>query len=334
VQDLLAIAAENFLTPPVLFFLLGLLAAALRSELALPEALGKSLSIYLMLAIGFKGGAELANSGGSESLALAVIAALLLSAGLPWLAYPLLRLMVRLSQVDSAAIAAHYGSVSIVTFAAAVALLTASGRPYEGYLVVMLALMETPAILSGLLLARRIRITGQPEPPGAADAHRSQSLLKEVLLSGSVLLLLGSFVIGWATGPQGMQQLEPFLGLPFKGVLCLFLLDMGLLAGRRLEGIRVVGARLALFGIGMPLIGAGMGLAAAIVLGLSAGGGMLLMVLAASASYIVVPAAMRSALPKADPALYICVTLAVTFPFNLLAGIPIYLMIADAVLRG
>jgi hypothetical protein len=339
VADLLAAAKGNLLTPPVLFFLLGTLAALFRSDLALPEALGKAISLYLMMSIGFSGGAELAHQGAGSAVLWAMLTALVLSAGMPWIAYPILRLLVQLQRVDCAAIAAHYGSVSVVTFAAASALLTASGHTYEGYLAVMLALMETPAILSGLLLANRL--SGKAADPGnSAEASRRSetgALLRETLLSGSVLLLLGSFAIGWLTGAPGKEVVAPFLVIPFKGVLCLFLLDMGLLAGRRLESVRQVGVRLAAFGIAMPLIGATIGLGIGLLLGLSVGGCLLLMVLAGSSSYIVVPAAMRVALPKANPALYVTVSLAVTFPFNLLVGIPIYLWLAETAvsrLRG
>lgn len=337
--DLLSAAQDNLLTPPVLFFLLGLLAALCKSDLALPEALGKAISLYLMMSIGFSGGAELSHQGVGPAVLWAMLAALVLSAGMPWLAYPILRLLVKFPRVDCAAIAAHYGSVSVVTFAAASALLTATGRMYEGYLAVMLALMETPAILTGLLLANRLPAQSA-QPDSAADTTRrseTRALLRETLLSGSVLLLLGSFAIGWATGITGKDLVAPFLIIPFKGVLCLFLLDMGLLAGRRLEGLRQVGARLAAFGVAMPLIGASIGLATGLLLGLSVGGCLLLMVLAGSSSYIVVPAAMRVALPKANPALYVTVSLAVTFPFNLLVGIPVYLWLAEtavARLRG
>lgn len=321
VESFLEIAAGNLLSPMVLFFALGAAAASLRSDLAVPEAIGKGLALYLMLAIGFKGGAELAANGTAGTVALALLLALVLSLGLPVVAYALLRSLTRLDIRNAAAIAAHYGSVSIVTFVAATGFLQDRGIQYEGYVVAMLALMETPAIISGLLLARRA------DQQGAAQARPplfSREVVREVLLSGGVVLLAGSFAIGWITGESGMAIMAPAIVDPFAAILAVFLLDMGLLVGRRLREFGAVGLPVVAFGLYMPLIGAAAGLFTAYAVGLSEGGATLVAVLAASASYIVVPAAMRVSLPQANPAIYVTLSLAITFPFNLIVGIPLY----------
>lgn len=318
--ELLSIAAGNMLSPMVLFFALGVAAGWAKSDLAIPEAISKGLSLYLMLAIGFKGGAELASNGFSNTVAIALLLAVGLSFTIPLIAYALLKVTTRVDGANAAAISAHYGSVSIVTFVAATGFLAYQGVAYEGYLVAMLALMETPAIITGLLLAR----VGKPAPNDGGKPIVSRQLLRQVLLCGSVVLLVGSFVIGWVTGQEGMEIMSPIVLDPFKAVLAVFLLDMGLLVGRRLDEFGKMGMALVLFGIGMPLIGASIGLIAAFAIGLSIGGMTLVAVLAGSASYIVVPAAMRLSLPEANPAIYVTLSLAVTFPFNLVIGIPLY----------
>lgn len=319
-DTLLQLAIGNLLSPMVLFFALGVAAGWLKSDLAIPEAISKGLSLYLMLAIGFKGGVELASNGVSGAVAVALVLALALSFSLPLLAYALLRAATRLDIPNAAAVAAHYGSVSVVTFVAATGFLGYRSIPYEGYVVAMLALMETPAIVTGLLLARR----GMSETTGNRAPLLSREVAREVILSGSVVLLIGSLLIGWMTGQDGMTVMAPAIVDPFKAVLAVFLLDMGLLVGRRLHDFRAVGWPVVAFGLYMPVIGAVIGLLAAHAIGLSLGGMTLVAVLAASASYIVVPAAMRISLPQANPAIYIPLSLAVTFPFNLIVGIPLY----------
>lgn len=330
-NELLQLAAGNLLNPAILFFVLGMGAGFLRSDLTIPEAVAKGLSLYLMMAIGFKGGAIVREQPPDFVFVLTIVLSIGLSFGLPLLAFALLRVGTRLSVADAAALAAHYGSISVVTFVTAVGMLDSRGIPYEGFLVAIMALMETPAIVSGLWLARRHQVDASDARPGG---RFSGELLREILLNGSVVLLLGSFAIGIATGPEGMESLTPFLVDPFKGVLCLFLLDMGLVASRRLAETRVLTRRLVAFGLYMPLIGAAFGLACAALAGLSPGGATLLMVLSASASYIAAPAAMRLAIPKANPAIYITMSLAVTFPFNIIVGIPVYSAVAQAVLGG
>lgn len=318
---MLQIAIGNLLSPMILFFALGVLSGWIKSDLVIPDAISKGLSLYLMLAIGFKGGAELAASAAAGQVALALLTALVLSFGLPVLAYALLRGLTRLDGMNAAAISAHYGSVSIVTFVAATGFLSYREVFYEGYVVAMLAVMETPAIVSGLLLARRSR---QDADSLSSKPLLSREVMREVLLSGSVVLIVGSLLIGWLTGKDGMAIMAPVIVDPFKAVLAVFLLDMGLQIGRRLGEFKVVGWAVVAFGIYMPLIGAAIGLCVANAIGLSPGGMTLVAILAASASYIVVPAAMRHSLPKANPAIYVTLSLAVTFPFNLIVGIPLY----------
>lgn len=320
---ILATAAENLISPIVLSFALGFGAATARSDLDFPEAIAKGLSLYLLFSIGFKGGAGVATHGADLRLAAALVTGVLLSLTLPFLAFVLLRSLVGVAAIDAAAIAGHYGSISIVTFLAASSLLVERGIPFEGYMVAVAAAMEAPAILSALWLAAKW---------GGKGERDGRNMLREVLLNGSIVLLVGSFVIGWITGKDGLTQIENFIVAPFKGVLCLFLLDMGLVAGRGLLSNRgILTARLVAFGVIMPLLGSACGLAAGMALALSSGGVVLLAVLCASASYIAVPAAMRVALPQANPALSLTLSLAVTFPFNLILGIPLYLAVSELI---
>jgi len=325
--ETLALAADNLISPIVLSFALGLVAALARSDLSIPEAAAKALSIYLLFSIGFKGGVSVAEHGVDISLGLSLLAGIVLSAAMPLLAFQLLRWMSRMDRTNAAAVAGHYGSISIVTFVAASSVLESRGISAEGYMVAVAAAMEAPAILSALWLASR---------GGSGSVTRMDSgLWREVLLNGSIVLLVGAFLIGWVTGPEGLADIESFVVAPFKGVLCLFLLDMGLLAGRGMQsGRKALGIGSIAFGLIMPVLGSLLGLAAASVLGLSTGGTLLLMVLSASASYIAVPAAMRVALPEAKPAIYLTLSLGVTFPFNLVLGIPLYLAMAQAATGG
>jgi hypothetical protein len=317
----LSTLAGNLISPPILFFALGLAAGLLRSDLEVPEAIAKGLAVYLMLAIGFKGGVAASAHGFDANLLLALAAAAALSFALPLPAFGLLRALTRLGRVDRAAVAAHYGSISLVTFVTAAEFLTERGIGYEGYLVAMAALMEAPAILTGLWLAGS---AGQGAPAGIG-----RHLWREVLLNGSVVLLAGAFLIGVATGKEGLDAISPFVVAPFTGALCLFLLDMGLLAGRQLRGtVGRIGAGTVAFGFVMPCLGALAGLGTGLLLSLSEGGLALLITLAASASYIAVPAAMRLALPRADTSVSITLSLAVTFPLNIAVGIPVYAAVA------
>jgi hypothetical protein len=281
------------------------------------------MSLYLMLAIGFKGGVGVSQHGVDLTMVLALLAGVVLSAGVPLIAFRLLMVTTKLSRVDAAAVAAHYGSISIVTFLAASQALQSVALEAEGYMVAVAAIMETPAIFVALWLAR-----GQ-------GAGFDKETLREVGLNGSIVLLTGAFIIGMIAGTDGMESISAFIVAPFKGVLCLFLLDMGLIAGRGLrEGRRSFTPPLLMFGIYMPLIGAGLGLGLGWAVGLSTGGIALMATLGASASYIAVPAAMRLALPEAKPSLYLPMSLGITFPFNLTIGIPLYIFLASIMSGG
>jgi hypothetical protein len=306
-----------------LCFALGLFAALARSELTIPEAVAKGMSIYLLFAIGFKGGVSVADHGLDARLIAALVAGVALSFAIPFVAFALLKTMTRLSVTDAAAVAAHYGSISIVTFVTGSSVVQAAGLESEGYMVAVAAAMEAPAIISALYLASRF---------GGRAERMDADLWREILLNGSIVLLVGAFLIGLVTGQPGMARIESFIVSPFQGVLCLFLLDMGLVAGRGMRSARgVMTGGVLLFGLLMPVIGAALGLGAGLALGLSTGGVALMMVLAGSASYIAVPAAMRVALPEANPSVYLTLSLGVTFPFNLTIGIPAWVAVATAV---
>jgi uncharacterized protein len=321
--DFLNLASINLLSPPVLFFVLGFGGALLGSNLTLPEAVAKTLSIYLMLAIGFKGGAAAAAHGLGADLILALIGGALLSALIPIIAYSLLGVMAKLPVADRAAVSAHYGSISIVTFVAATAAMKAVGLEYEGFLVAVAAIMETPAILVALYIASR----------ASGKKTEQRELMSEVFLNSSIVVLTGAFVIGAITGDSGLKDIEGFITVPFKGVLCLFLLDMGAVAGRGVKnGWQGMSGGLVAFALLMPFISAALSIPFGLVAGLSTGGLAVLMTLAASASYIAVPAAMRLALPEAQPSIYLTLSLGITFPMNLMIGIPVYSEIAKLIL--
>ena len=327
-MGLASIAIDNLLSPMVLFFLLGVLAAAARSDLSIPEAVGKAMALYLMFAIGFKGGAGVSAHGVGADLVIAMAFGGLLSFAIPVLAFALLRLTTGLSRVDAAAVAAHYGSISVVTFVAATEALKTLGISYDGYMVAVVAIMETPAIVAALWLVRWGDGNSSSSRRSGKRGLDSEAL-REVLFNGSVVLLMGAFFIGWITGESGLEAVAPLIVDPFKGVLCLFLLDMGLVAARGFRSAReALNLRLFLFGIYMPLIGAALATIVVSLLDMSPGSAALMVVLAASASYIAVPAAMRLTLPEARPAIYLTMSLGVTFPFNLVFGIPLYIAAA------
>ncbi len=305
------------LDPVVLFFLLGLLARLAKSDLRLPEPLYETLAIYLLLAIGLKGGVELARQSPAQILPLAG-AAILMSAAIPLAAYPVLRRLGRLVRADAASIAAHYGSVSVVTFAVAQAVVARSGLDSEPQMAVLVALMEAPGIVVGIVLARLDSVR---------DVHWGK-LAHETLFGKAVYLLLGGILIGFVAGPTGLEPMQPLFGGLFKGVLCLFLLEMGLVAGSRLPDLRRAGAFLAGFGVAAPVVLGAIGVAIGTALGLSAGGAAVFGALCASASYIAAPTAMRIAVPEANPALSIGTALGITFPFNVTIGIPLYVELA------
>lgn len=303
--------------PVILFFLLGALAGFVRSDLRIPGVLYESLSIFLLLAIGLKGGVELARYP-LAAVALPALVVVAVGALIPLVAYPVLRRIGRLSRADAGSIAGHYGSVSVVTFAVGTTYLARLGQEVEGYMTVLLVLLEFPALVIGVLLARR----GEPGTPWGKILH-------EVFAGKSIVLLLGGLAIGWFAGPGGIVPLDRLFFDLFKGMLAFFLLEMGLVAASRFGELRRAGPFLIVFAILMPLFSAGLGLATGVLLGLSVGGVTLLATLYASASYIAAPAAMRLAVPQANPALSIGAALGITFPFNLLVGIPLYHRLAQ-----
>lgn len=297
-----------------LFFLLGFAARLARSDLKIPGQLYEALSIYLLIAIGLKGGMELARQDPLQVLPQA-LAVMTLGVIIPLIAFPVLHRLGRLDRYNAAAIAGHYGSVSVVTFAVGVDYLLARDIPYEAYLPLFLVLLEMPGIAVGILLARM---------GGELRTIKWGPLMHEIFLGKSMVLLGGGLLIGWAAGPSGLAPLEPFFFELFKGVLCLFLLEMGLVAAGQATALRSSGAFLVGFAIAMPIVSAVIGTVFGALIGLSAGGTLLLATLAASASYIAAPAAMRIAVPEANPGLSISAALVVTFPFNILLGIPLY----------
>ena len=314
------VALSTFTSPVILFFILGFVAALARSELAIPEAIAKAMSLYLMAAIGLKGGVAVATSGVDAQIAAALATGILASLLIPVGAYGLLRAFARLDRINAGAVAAHYGSVSVVTFVTASEVLASAALAPAGFMVAVLAVMETPAILTGLLLARGA-VSGSAEPRG--------EIAREVFLNASVVLLLGSFAIGAIAGPKGFAEVQPLFESGFKGVLCLFLLDMGLVAARRLIDARALNVRLVILAVAFPLINGALGTLAGFGIGLDPGSTAAFGVLCASASYIAVPAAMRLSLPQADPGIYLTMSLSITFPFNILFGIGLFAAMAS-----
>lgn len=307
------------LDPVVLFFVFGLLAGLLKSELKLPPALYETLSIVLLLAIGLHGGVELAEQASWQLLGQAAWV-LGLGVALPLLAFGVLR-GLGFDRVNAAAVAAHYGSVSAGTFAVVVAYMLAKGIAFESYMPLFVAILEIPAILVGILLAKGI----------ARDTDWGE-LGREIFLGKSIMLLLGGLIIGAIAGKEAIKPLEPFYTSMFKPVLALFLLEMGLIASGQLGSLKQFGLRLLGFALLMPLLGALIGALLGRFMGLSLGGTAVLATLAASASYIAVPAALRLALPEANPSLSLTASLGITFPFNIIVGIPLYLMLAEQLL--
>lgn len=331
---------QNLLDPAILFFVFGVTAGLLRSNLEVPPQIARFLSLYLLMSVGLKGGFSLAQSGLGPNVLSSLGAALLLALLVPALGYMLLRKW--LSRFDAAAVAATYGSVSATTFIAASQYLAQQQIAFGGHMAVALVLMESPAILMAIALAawaRRQEPTKKhagDKPVACGDAAAAAAaaspwhVVREAFTDGANLLLLGSLVIGWLTGDQGKLMMEPFSGALFKGMLALFLLDLGLLVARQLPVLRKVHPALIAYGIVAPLVHGVIAMGLAALLGLPAGDTILLVVLAASASYIVVPAVLRHAMPEANPGIYLGLSLGVTFVFNILVGIPLY---TEVVLR-
>ncbi|MDN5270783.1 sodium-dependent bicarbonate transport family permease [Chloroflexus sp. MS-CIW-1] len=320
-MTILELVQINLLSPMVLAFALGITATLLHSDLKLPDELYTTLSIYLLLAIGLKGGIALAETSLAVFWAPAV-ATLLLGIIIPVIAYGVARKIGKLNVADAAALAAHYGSVSAVTFAAAQTFLDTVGVRYEGFMPALVAILEVPAIVVALLIAQ---VAGAPQ---GGDWRKA---LRELLTSKSILLLVGGMIIGWLAGPRGGKEVAPVFVDLFKGALTFFLLELGMVAARRFRDLPSAGLFLLGFGIIMPIFNGLLGIWFGSMTGLSLGGSTILGVLAASASYIAAPAAVRIALPQANPGFYLTAALGITFPFNLAIGLPLYYTIASLI---
>ncbi len=320
---------SNILNPPVLFFFIGMMAVFLKSDLEIPQPLPKLFSLYLLFAIGFKGGHEIHESGVSGEIAITLIAAILAAAIVP--IYSFFILKIRLDAYNAAAIAATYGSISAVTFVTATSFLEQQIPPvaYGGHMVAALALMESPAIIIGLILVRLFTQSQEGSREKNEEEFSWSEVLREAFLNGSVFLLLGSLVVGMVTSEKGWERLDVFTGEIFYGMLTFFLLDMGLVAARRIDDLKKSGSFVISFSVFMPVFNAVIGISLAKLIGMSIGNALLFAVLLASASYIAVPAAMRMTVPEANPSLYISMALALTFPFNIIIGIPVYLAIIN-----
>jgi len=312
-----SLVVSNLLNPPILFFFLGMLAVLVKSDLEIPAPIPKLFSLYLLIAIGFRGGSELVKSGITQDVFLMIGAAILMACVVPIYTFFILR--TKLDPYNAAAIAATYGSISAVTFITAGSFLDQLGIASDGYMVAALALMESPAIVVGLIL---VKVFASKQ-----DGHEFDwgEILRESFFNGSVFLLFGSILIGILTGEHGEQVLKPFTQDLFYGALTFFLLDMGLVAAKRIQDLQKAGVFLIAFAILIPIFNAGIGIAIAKLIQMPQGNALLFAVLCASASYIAVPAALRLTVPEANPSLYISTALAVTFPFNILVGIPLYL---------
>lgn len=315
----------SLLSPMVLAFVLGVAAALLRSDLKFPEGLSGALTIYLLFAIGLNGGAKLDGVAVGE-VWKPVLAGLLLSAAIPVWCFFALRGVVRLDKANAAAVAAHFGSVSAVTFGASLMFLDELKVAYESFVPALLAVMEVPAILIAVLLAGSAVAAGKEGGRGR--------ILHELLTGKGIILLLGGMIIGFLSGKKGAEQMAPLFDAPFRGVLALFLLELGLVTGGRLKDLKQAGPMLAGFSVVMPVLHGFLGVWLGWWAGLGVGGATVLGTLAASASYIAAPAAVRIALPQASPALYLTTALAVVFPFNVIVGIPLYYACASWLFGG
>lgn len=307
---------NNLVHPPVLFFFLGMIAVFCKSDLKIPDPLPKLFSLYLLLAIGFHGGVELRKTGINQEVIFALSAAMVMASVVPIYAFFILRL--KLDVYNAAAIAATYGSISAVTYITAVTFLQTLGLEPAGYMVAALALMEAPAIVIAIILARIFA------PKKENSEFSWPAVFREAFLNGSVLLITGSLLIGLISGEEGWDTLKPFTKDIFKGMLSFFLLDMGLLAAKRIGDLKSTGFFLPPFAILMPVLNGCIGIVLSKLIGLQPENALMLSVLCASASYIAVPAAMRLSLPEANPSLYVPMALAITFPFNIIVGIPLF----------
>jgi len=313
---IMELALQNLISPIVLCFVLGAVARWVKSDFELPDAVYQSLSIYLLLAIGLKGGVAVSETPIMELLGPAVVT-LVLGILTPLSAYIMMRKVGRLGQTDAAATAAHYGSVSAVTFLASIEGAKLAGLQTEGYLAALVALLEVPGIIVGLVLAR-----------GKGSGSLGKAV-HDVLTGKSIFLLIGGLVIGTVCGAEKISEVSPFFIDPFKGVLCLFLLELGTVAAGRMKDMTNAGWRLVALGCIIPTIHGIVGTVAGTMAGMSPGGSAVLGAMVGSASYIAAPAAVRIALPEASPGIYLTLALGITFPFNLLFGIPLFMWFAE-----
>lgn len=311
---------DNFTNPAFLFFVLGIIAVRLKSDLEIPNNSSKFISLYLLFAIGFKGGQELAHSEFNLSIIWAVLFGILVASAIPL--YTFFILKKRLNVENAGAIAAAYGSVSAVTFVTAVSFLEIQHQHFNGYMVAIMALMEAPAIILGVLLIKIFAEDSNPQ-------MKIRKVVHHAFTNGSVLLILGSLVIGLLASEEEARGIEPFTTDIFKGFLAIFLLDMGITSGRKLKDFLDSGKFTALFAIIIPLVNGVIVAYISQVITDSTGDRFMFAILAASASYIAVPAAMKIAVPKANPGIFLPMALAVTFPFNITLGFPIYYWVAS-----
>jgi hypothetical protein len=322
---------ENILHPPILFFFLGLIATVLKSDLEIPPAIGKFLGLYLLFNIGIKGGEELYHSGIDFQILKIIVVCILFSFFIPVLSFQILKL--KLDIYNAGAVAATYGSISAVTFATAISFLDSAHIKFSGYMVAGMALMESPAIIAGILIIRyaasKSSLQEKYEEDGMEANLTIGKTIHEALFNGSVLLLLGSMLIGYVTGQIGEEELKPFVGDIFKGMLCFYMLDMGIVAGGRMNALKNSGVFLSLFALLYPIIGAILGILVAAILGIGKGDALLFTILLSSASYIAVPAAMRLAVPQANMSILLPMALGITFTFNVTMGIPIYFSVIN-----
>jgi len=317
---------HNFFAPPVPFFFIGLFAVLAKSDLEIPGQISKFISLYLLMAIGFKGGVELHESGITGQVIAVLLISIVMAIVIPLYSFFILRR--RLDVPNAAALAASFGSVSAVTFITASNILESAGIKFGGEMMAAMALMESPSIIIGVILYRKLSKHDENDKSHHMDM---KELMRESFLNGSIVVLMGSLLVGLISNEHGMEIMKPFTGDIFKGMLSFFLLDMGVVAGRRIGAIKEAGFFLIGFGILMPLINAALGILLSLLLNLDQGNSFMLTVLFASASYIAVPAAMRIAIPDANPGIYVPVALAITFPFNIIAGLPLYYWVIQSI---
>lgn len=326
--ELISNSLSNLSSPMILFFILGFIATIIKSDLVIPEVIAKILAIYFMMAIGFKGGVEISKTGLNNDVLYAGFIAIFIGVLTPIIAFLILKYIGKFDSVNSGAIAAHYGSVSVVTFVTAISFLQSLNVSFSGYMVGMMALMESPAIFISILL---VRLFDPTRAVKSKSRSNYQELIRESVFNASIVLLFGSMIIGYLSGVEGMLMMKPFFVDPFNGILTLFLLEMGMIAGNRISEFKVVGKFLFAFGIIMPVISGLIAVIITYLFELNLGDRLLFSVLSASASYIAAPAAVRLALPKANPSYYITLSLAITFPFNIIIGIPFYYYLCNLI---